>query len=147
MNYLDTSALIKRFVAERGSSAVRNLVEREGPIAVATVAYVELHAALARKRREGALSQRLHALICRQFERDWHSYLRVDLTDEILSRARDLVQGHPLRGLDAIHLASALMLKDALDGQIAFVGADQRQLQAAASEGLETVNVETSERP
>jgi predicted nucleic acid-binding protein len=38
MNYLDTSALIKRFVAEKGSPLVESLVSQEAPVATAKIA-------------------------------------------------------------------------------------------------------------
>ncbi len=143
MNYLDSSALIKRFAAEKGSERVHRIIEREGPIATAKIAYAEVHAGLARKKREGALSKGQHAFICRQVELDWHAYVRMDLTDEVLSLARELVQRHPLRGFDAIHLSSALILKASLDEQVVFASADERQLRAAAKEQLSTLNIET----
>lgn len=143
MNYLDTSALIKRFVAEKGSSLVRVLIERHGPVATSKVAYAEVYSALSRKRREGFLSGAQYLMVRRQFETEWSAYIRVDLSDEILFLARDLIQRHPLKGFDAIHLATALELKEALGQQIAFVGADERQLQAAALENLIALNVES----
>jgi predicted nucleic acid-binding protein len=143
MNYLDSSALIKRFVAEKGSERVRGMIEKEGPIATATIAYAEVHSGLARKKREGALSHGQYALICRQVESDWHAYVRMDLTGEVLSLARELVQRHPIRAFDAIHVASALILKASLDEQVVFAGADERQLQAADKEQLSALNIET----
>jgi len=93
--------------------------------------YAEVYAGLARKRRDGHLSERRYALACRQFERDWKAYVRVDLWDEILLLARDLIQRHPLRASDAIHLASALSLRGALGEDITFAAADERLLRAA----------------
>jgi predicted nucleic acid-binding protein len=142
MNYLDSSALVKRFVVEKGSERVRRMIEKEGPIATAKIAYAEIHSGLARKRREGYISTGQHALICRKVELDWRAHVRMDLTDEVLSLARELIQRHPLRGFDAIHLASALILKASLGEQIIFAGADERQLQAAAREQLSTLNIE-----
>lgn len=144
MNYLDTSALIKRFVAEKGSALVRILVTGDRPIATAKIAYAEVYAGLTRKHREGHLSDRRYALTCRQFERDWQAYVRVDLRDEILVLARDLIQRHPLRGFDAIHLASALGLKSALAEDVTFTAADERLLRAAKAEHLRALNVETA---
>ncbi|MFQ5990399.1 MAG: type II toxin-antitoxin system VapC family toxin [Candidatus Methylomirabilales bacterium] len=144
MTYLDTSALIKRFVAEKGSALVQTLVTREGPVATAKVAYAEVYAGLARKHREGHLSRRHYTLACRQFEGDWRAYIRVDLRDDILLLARDLIQRHPLRGFDAIHLASALHLQSALGEAIAFAAADEPLLRAAGAERLRAMNVETA---
>lgn len=56
MNYFNTSALIKRFVAEDGSSVVNSLFTRQGVAATAKIAYPEVYAGLSRKRREGHLS-------------------------------------------------------------------------------------------
>ncbi|MDA2925201.1 type II toxin-antitoxin system VapC family toxin [Acidobacteria bacterium AH-259-L09] len=42
MNYLDTSALIKRFVAERGSELVDSLVAKNNvPVTTSKITYVE----------------------------------------------------------------------------------------------------------
>ena len=142
MNYLDTSALVKRFVVERGSPLVQALVSREGPVATAKIAYAEVHAGLARKHREGHLPGSQYALACRQFEADWQAYIRVDLQDEILVLARDLIQRHPLRGYDAIHLASAINLQSVLGEEITFVAADGGLLRAARAEHLRPLNVE-----
>ena len=144
MIYLDSSALIKRFLTEKGSGLVSRMVEQEGPVATAKIAYAEIHSGLARKKREGSLTSGQHALICRRVELDWKGYVRMELTDEALSLARELIQRHPLRGFDAIHLASALILQSSLGEQVTFAGADERQLKAAAKEQLLALNVEIS---
>jgi len=51
---------------------------------------------------------------------------------------------HPLRGFDAVHLASGLTLKSALGEEVTFAAADGRLLRAAAAENLEPLNVETA---
>jgi len=142
--YLDTSALIKRFVKEKGSLLVQSLLQQPEAVATAKIAYAEVFAGLARKLREGNLPKNLHALACRQFEREWPAYLRVELQDNILLLARDLIQRHPLRGFDAVHLASALSLKNALGEEVTFAAADGRLLRAAGAENLATLNVETT---
>ena len=145
MNYLDTSALIKRFVSEKGSPVILTLIKRNEPIATAKIAYAEIYAGLTSKLREGGLSSAQYALACRQFESDWNAYLRIELQDTILLRARDLIKRHPLRGFDAVHLASALNLKDILGEEMTFVAADERLLRAAKSERLGILNPETAQ--
>jgi len=140
--YLDTSALIKRFVNEKGSLLVQSIVQGREAIATAKIAYAEIFAALARKLRENNLSKAHYAVACRQFESDWQAYLRAELEDAILLLARDLIQRHPLRGYDAVHLASALRLKIALGVEITFAAADGRLLKAAEAENLKPLNVE-----
>ena len=58
MIYLDTSALVKRFVDEIGSPLVVTLTAERGPGATSKVIYAELFAALARRKRERHLSPR-----------------------------------------------------------------------------------------
>jgi hypothetical protein len=74
----------------------------------------------------------------------WESYIRVDLRDEILQLAHDLIRQHPLRGFDAIHLASAVSVKRAVGEDLTFGAADVRLFRAAKSEGLTSINVETA---
>ena len=144
MTYLDTGALVKRFVSEAGSSGVQSLLTRGDPIASATIAYAELYSGLTRRHREGFLSQLQYRLVCRRVERDWMALVKVELGAEILSSARGLIQRHNLRAFDAIHLASALGLQAAANEPVTFVAADQRLLRAAADERLKTVNPETA---
>ncbi len=141
MNYFDSSALVKRFLLEKGSPVVRRLC-REGRIATATVAYAEIHSVLARKRRERHLAESDYRRASLQFDKDWNGYVLVQLVPDVLSLARDLVRRQPLRGFDAIHLASALTLKAAIGEDLAFVAADQTLLEAAQAEGLRTADVE-----
>lgn len=142
MTYLDTSALVKRFVAEPGSPVVRGILAATEPVVTATIAYAEVHAAFWRRQRAGDLSRTQHALASRQFEREWHAYLRVELRDEILRLAHDLIRRHPLRGFDAIHLASAVSLARTLGEETTFVAADRALLRAARAERLAGLNPE-----
>ncbi len=142
MIYLDTSALIKRYIVEKGSDPVRDLLQQAGAAATATVAYAEIYSGLTRRFREGYVAPKLYSIACHEFERDWPDYLKIELTGELLVAARDLIQRHPLRSFDAVHLASALSLARNLGEDVAIVAADGRLLHAAAAEGLATVNVE-----
>ena len=142
MTYLDTSALLKRFVAEPGTDVVNTLVSRHGPVATAKIAYAEAHAAFARRHRAGNLSGPQYALTCRRFEHEWQTWVRIDLDDDVLALARDMVRRHPLRGFDAIHLASALALRISTGEDLSFAAADGSLLNAARAERLRALNVE-----
>lgn len=147
MTYLDTSALLKRFVGEVGSVVVDALVSRHGPVATAKIAYAEAHAALGRRRRAGDLSEREYASKCRQFEHEWSAWIRLDLDDDVLALARELIRRHPLRGFDAIHLASALSFRTMLGEDVTFAAADTGLLNAARAERLRVLNVERAALP
>ena len=143
MNYLDTSALIKRFVAEQGSDVVDALVVADEPVATAKIAYAEVYSGLTRKRRERQVSEGAYRSACRRFEAEWRAWVQVELSDEVLRLARDVIRRRALRGFDAIHLASALGLKTRLGENVTFAAADARLLGAARGEGLRPLNVET----
>ena len=147
MIYFDTSALIKRFVLEEGSSVMRNLMSQPGPFASATIAYAEVYSWLARRHREGSLPTQHYASACAQFEHDWPAFLHVELQDDVLRLARDLIQRRALRSFDAIHLASAVSLQVGLSEAITMVAADERLLHAATAEQLSVLNVETAKPP
>lgn len=130
MIYLDTSALIKRYVVEKGSERTGDLL-RQGLAGTATIAYAEFYSGLTRRRREEDISEPHYAFASREFEEDWPAYLHVELQQEVLEMARTLIQRHSLRAFEAIHLASALGLKERLNEDITLVAADDRLLRAA----------------
>ena len=115
----------------------------DAAVGTATIAYAETYSGLTRRHRDGGLSASDYAKACEQFERDWTGYLRIRLDEDVLGAARLVIQRHALRGFDGIHLASALTLQNRWDETVVVVAADQRLLQAAATEGLATVDVET----
>ncbi len=104
--YLDTSSLVKLYVTEDGSDDVRQLVSEAGVVATSTVAYAETRAALARLRREGALTRSKLASTKREFEEQWPTYLTLEATDALCRTAGELAEKYRLRGFDSIHLAS-----------------------------------------
>jgi predicted nucleic acid-binding protein len=104
--YLDTSSLIKLCVSEAGSESVLEAVDEAAVVATSPVAYAETRAALARLRREGALTASLFAAAKREFEEQWSAYLTVEVSAALSRAAGDLAEKYSLRGFDAIHLAS-----------------------------------------
>ena len=108
--YLDTSSLVKLYVSEPGSDDVRDLVADADVVATSAIAYPEARAALARRRRERALSPATFAGAKRAFEADWSRYLAIDVTMAVCVRAGDLAERYRLRGYDSVHLASYLEL-------------------------------------
>jgi predicted nucleic acid-binding protein len=136
MIYLDTSALIKRYIWESGSERVRQIFRENVTIVTSKIAYPEVYAALTRRMREGHLIPIRYRQVCQLFEREWPAYLIIEVHDEVLRLSRDLIKKHPLRGFDALHLASAKSLWQHLRTPITFACADQRLLESAKTEGF-----------
>ncbi len=104
--YLDTSSLVKVYITEAGSDEVHALVERAAVVATSRIAYPELRAALARRRRERTLRPTEFTIAKRAFEADWPRYVVVDVTSAICRDAGELAERYGLRGFDSVHLAS-----------------------------------------
>ena len=139
--YLDTSALVKLYVEEEGSAAVRDAVAGAEVVATVDIAYVEARAAFARRRRERRLSPGDYHRTLREFEADWERYLVLEVTSALIRRAARLAETRALRAYDAIHLASANLLRERLQGPILFACWDSTLSTAAGREGLGLVRV------
>ena len=81
-------------------------------------------------------------MACKGFERDYPRYRCIAVDMDTLSIARSMSANHPIRSLDAIHLASAVRLRQAAGVPVMFVGADHRLLESATAEGFQVLNVE-----
>ena len=132
MLFVDASALVKRYVRERHSRRTRELVSTR-PIAISRWSEVEVPSALARLVREGRLSGRARDRALAAFAADLSVWHVVEVTPEITALARLLLMQYELRAGDAVQLASARWLRQAVpvEGLQAF---DTRLVAAAAAE-------------
>lgn len=145
--YADSSVLVKRHLPERGSAWFRALtVPRSGNrIETARLSLVEVVSAFNRRVREGTLAATDYVAVRDDFlARCRRSYRLVPITNVLLGRTRSLLERHPLRSYDALHLASAIEVNAQLIGSqrgaLTFLAADQRLLTAALAEGLQVDN-------
>jgi predicted nucleic acid-binding protein len=134
--YLDTSSLVKLYVEDGDSDRVLELVESGELTATSIVAYAEARAAFARRHRENALNTREYRRLVSSLNEDWENYLIVQVQDEIVRTAGELAEKHGLRGFDAIHLASAMALRNGLKTIVLFSSSDQRLNDASVREGF-----------
>jgi predicted nucleic acid-binding protein len=143
--YADSSALVKRHIPEIGSAWFQALADRVAgnTITTARVSMAEAYSALNRRRREATLDTVDYARLVT----DFHAlcvtqYTLVELTAPIVERARLLLEHHPLRAYDAVHLAAALLVNEALVAAalpaLTLLRADNRLLNAAQIERLAT---------
>lgn len=122
MLYLDSSALVKLVLTEPESSVLAGVV-RTGPGMISSaLARIEVIRVV---RRKGPVEEKSARLLMASVD-------SVDITDQIINEAGRIGRLQ-LRSLDAIHLATALELRSALTG---FVAYDRRLLDAAAALGL-----------
>jgi len=135
--YADTSALVKRYVREEHSDRVRKAWREARRVATSEVAFAEAMAAVARRWRFGDLSDETHTKLREKLSRDFRTLVRIPISEELDRRIADLVLRYPLRGFDAIHLSSALLIQEEVRGPVTFACFDADLSSAAQSAGLE----------
>lgn len=141
--YLDTSFLVKFWLAEDGVEPVRRvLYDRVRSFATSEVTAIEIASAVGRRVREGDLDPAAADELLHGIYSDCGSlagagrlvFLRADhgVIHRAVFAVRQCANGVvPVRTLDAIHLATALVA-----GSTHFVTADARQGRAAEVLGL-----------
>jgi predicted nucleic acid-binding protein len=136
MLYVDTSALVKLYVDESMSHELAVAVDEAEAIATSLLAYTETRAAFARARREARLSAHAYRQCVEMFAEDWTRYITVEVTDRLVKMAGDLAAHRALRGYDAVHLASALTLRERVSSEVRFLAFDRALMVAARREAL-----------
>lgn len=126
--YVDSSALLKRYVPESDSPQADELLASDPVLATSWVTVVEVRRNLAR-----LLSPEALVPASAQFSVDIDSFALISCDETVASLAGDIGESLGVRSLDAIHLASAKRL--AIEG-LTFLSFDIRQCQAARSLGF-----------
>jgi predicted nucleic acid-binding protein len=140
--FLDSSAVLKRYVRESGSGWITNLLETSGAtFYVARIASVEVVSALARSALSKKLSRGRSQDLIHQFRVDLTSKYRFILfNDSVVERAMIVAETHWLRAYDSVQLASALTLASRVKSALIFVSADVQLNNVALAEGLAVEN-------
>jgi predicted nucleic acid-binding protein len=139
--YLDTSVIVKRYVAEPDSDAVDALVVGHS-LMTSEIAVTEFWSALLAKERAGQISaawrRRIWDVFVDEIESRVLTLVKVDgallrEANEVLLKVHPVV---PLRSLDAIHLAAYGVSRAG-----PLFSADQRMVRAALALGFEVVEL------
>lgn len=133
--YLDSSALVKRYVTEIGSAWIRQLCEEAtNAIFISELALVEVGSAFARRCHRGEITDEERRNYLAVFIHDCaEHYHLIPAERPTVERGLDLTQKHFLRGYDALQLAARLPA-------LTFLSADDGLLGAAVAERLKTEN-------
>lgn len=143
--FLDTSALLKRYVEEEGSGYIRQLLAHpQLSFHQSFLTPLETTSALYRRHRAGLLSiEELTQILNAYTVHTRDQYVTILHSDSLMIQAAALIGQHPLRTLDAIQLAAALSLRTSLAEDapsLTFLSADERLLTVARREHLLTDN-------
>lgn len=133
--FFDTSAFVKRYIAESGIDDVLEWCQRATKIGLSAITVLELISAFCRLKRENKITSEQYQQLKTHLFSDIEDIAIGDLTPIVLSYSVNSLENNTLRTMDAIHIANAIALECDT-----FISADQRQLDAAKHAGL---NVET----
>ncbi len=135
--FFDTSALIKRYIQEKGSNKVDLLMNEADRVIVSAITEIETCSAFRRLLSERAVTEGDYRVLMREFETDYPYFTRVDLDDLAVSCAKYAIGKYRLKTLDSIQLGTALAVRDDIDY---FVACDARLTHSARKEGLHVIN-------
>ncbi len=134
--FFDTSAFVKRYIAESGTDAELEWCQRATKIGLSAIAVPELISAFCRLKRENKITREQYQQLKNHLFSDIEDIAIGDLTPIVLSYSVNSLENSTLRVMDAIHIGSAIALECDT-----FISANQRQLEAAQQAGLSTVAV------
>lgn len=129
--FFDSSAFVKRYISEAGTDSVLDWCDRATEIGLSGIALPEIISAFCRLRREGKIDNTQYRQLKSLLLADIEDAAVCDLTPAVLAQSVASLENNVLRGMDAIHIGSAVVLKAEV-----FISADLRQREAAARAGL-----------
>jgi len=134
--FFDSSAFAKRYVEEDGSDAVEGLCAKASTLALSVICVPEIISALNRRLREGCLSRSQYCEAKVRLSAEVADATIVNIIPAVVSEAITILETNPVRAMDALHVACALLCNAEL-----FVTSDGRQLDAAKNAELRTMKV------
>jgi uncharacterized protein len=136
MNYWDSSALVTLFVEQPCSRKYRALHERDAQVVTAWHSVPECASAFCHLRREGLVTEaQLTELLARLQAQaaNWYILSSGTRLEHLTLR---MLRIHPLRAMDALHLAAACLVRGDEIAPMGFFCDDTRLAEAAAKEGF-----------
>ena len=129
--FFDSSAFVKRYISESGTDQVLDWCERATEIGLAGIVLPEIISAFCRLRKEALISEPQYRQLKSMLLADLEDAILCDLAPVVIAQTIASLENNVLRGMDAIHIGSAVILKADI-----FISADQRQCEAAKQSGL-----------
>ena len=131
ITYFDSSSLVKFVITEIGSKQNLNIWNLSSEKVTSQLARTEMHSALMRKVREGSISASAMRTRLDAMDKLFADVVLVDITSDVIDASCELVKELPLKSADAIHLATALMVRADL-----FSSSDKELCASASESGI-----------
>ena len=130
--FFDISSWVKRYVDETGSDEVEKICSKADEIILSILCVPETISSFSRLLREKKITQSLFFDLKKAFIEEIEDVNFINITPDVINRAVELLQQHPLRTLDALHISCAVNATIDL-----FVTSDLKQGNAAKAIGLD----------
>jgi len=130
--YVDTSALVRRYLHDRHRPLVLDTMASSDTWCTSALARTEAQVALHR----ASVGARQQTALWRTLRDEWEAFWVVPLDDRCMARAVEVGATYGVRIVDAIHLAAA----SRLPAPIGYLTFDRQQIPAAAALGFEVVS-------
>lgn len=134
--FFDSSAFAKRYVREEGSELVLSWCDQATELCLSGIALPEIISAFCRLKREKQITPLQYRHLKAMLMADVVDAAICDLTPGVIRHSIITLENNTLRGMDAIHIGSAL----ALNADV-FISSDARQCISAERAGLRIVQV------
>ena len=131
ITYFDSSSLLKFIIREIGSEGTRNIWSLSNEKVCSHLTRTEMHSALMRKVREGSVPASAVPAHLGALDKLFADVILIDITSDVIDASCELVKVFPLKSADAIHLATALMVRADL-----FTSSDKKLCAAASESGI-----------
>jgi len=131
ITYFDSSSLLKFIIREIGSEGTRYIWSLSNEKVCSHLTRTEMHSALMRKVREGSVPASAVPAHLGALDKLFADVILIDITSDVIDASCELVKVFPLKSADAIHLATALMVRADL-----FSSSDKKLCAAASESGI-----------
>lgn len=139
MRYWDSSALLPLVVLEETTGAMQSLVRADADVITWWGSRVEAASALARLGREAALDGPAFQAAFTRLSSLAETWDEVLPSEQVRDHGIRLLRVHPLRAVDALQLAAALVAAEYRPESLPLVTLDNRLRDAALREGFEVL--------
>ncbi|HHT9137509.1 MAG TPA: type II toxin-antitoxin system VapC family toxin [Candidatus Wunengus sp. YC60] len=139
--YVDSSVWIKHYVESEKASASASQLLTDYKVFASVITQVEMFSALARKFQLQEISIEDVKKIKDAFRSDCQRAGMIEVSDDVVKEAQNLVFRTTIKTLDAIHLASYILLKRETEVSFPLITADNKLASAANKESFEVIGV------
>lgn len=149
--YLDTSAILKKYLPEKGSDVVLEIYKdlsasaSGAPLTTLLTSYIGIIESLGlagRLRNAGRIRDRAYLMLVANMMRDFDSVDVWPVSERVLSRAVEFARDDGLGAADAIHAATVFGIPDLEANPVYFICSDRRLLAVVRSFPVESIDPE-----